>query len=266
MNATAIKKQVELALADRFGEVLQPGEKRPVETLPVGIDPLDNLMHGFPRAAITEIHGESSSGRMSLLLSTLAVSTRREESCALVDCNDTFDPASAAKAGVDFKCLLWVRCRDKVEHAFKACDLLLHGGGFGVVALNLGDVPAKVVRRIITSWWFRFRRAIENTPTALIVITPVACVRSCATMVLELHNEVSVWSRPLALVSENGNRAFTEKNTPATPHLSLVGAARACDNSTSSYAQFLQELKIRVNTHRSIKFVGTTGRFNVRRP
>jgi hypothetical protein len=263
MNATAIRKQVELALANRFGEILQPGEKRAAETLPIGIDELDNIVQGFPRAAISEIHGAHSSGRTSLLLSTLAVSTQREESCALVDCNDTFDLSSAAKAGIDFNRLLWIRCRAKVEHAFKACDLLLHGGGFGVVVLNLGDVPAKVVRRIITSWWFRFRRAIENTPTALIVITPAACVRSCAALVLELHHEASVWSRPLALVSENGNRAFTETNTLTPTRLSLVSAA-ARDNLTSTYSQFLHRLTVEVNTGRSLKFAGLTGRFDAR--
>jgi len=265
MNVTAIKKQVELALADRFSESLQPVERRPPETLPTGVRELDVLLGGFPRAAITEIHGASSSGRTSVLLSMLALSTIREESCALIDCSDTFDPASASKAGVDFNCLLWVRCRSKVEHAFKACDLLLHGGGFGVVVLNLGDVPAKIVRRIITPWWFRFRRAIENTPTALIVITPEASVRSCAALVLELHNEATVWSRPMPFVSENGNRAFTERTRGTTSHLSLVTpvAPRA---DGSGYSQFLHRWKIRVTTNRSIKFAGVTGSFEARLP
>lgn len=265
MNATAIKKQVQLALAGRFDESLQPVEKRPTETLPTGVRELDVLFQGFPRAAITEIHGASSSGRTSVLLSTLALSTNREESCALIDCNDTFDPASAATAGIDFNCLLWVRCRNKVEQAFKACDLLLHGGGFGVVALNLSDVPAKIVRRIITPWWFRFRRAIENTGTALIVITPVASVRSCAALVLELHNEASVWSRPMPFVFENGNRAFTDRAPGLAAPLSLVTPAPRADCSLG-YSQFLNRWKIRVTTNRSIKFTGVSGSFEARLP
>ena len=101
-------------------------------------------LEGLPRGAITEIHGTASSGRTSLLLSALAVATTQEETCALVDTSDTFDLLSAANARVDCDRLLWVRCSGSVERAFKATDLLLQSGGFGLVALNLADVEAKI--------------------------------------------------------------------------------------------------------------------------
>ncbi len=167
MNPAATKKQVETVLARRCGHIFEGREKLPAETLPTGIAEIDRLLHGIPRGAITEIHGAASSGRTSVLLSALAIATAREDTCALVDCHDTFDVSSAAKATVDFNRLLWVRCSNNLEHTFKAVDLLLHGGGFGLVALSIGDLPARAVRRIISSWWFRFRRAIENTSTAL---------------------------------------------------------------------------------------------------
>ena len=44
------------------------------------------------------------------MLAALAGATRRQEVCALVDASDSFDPASAATAGVDLERLLWVRC------------------------------------------------------------------------------------------------------------------------------------------------------------
>ena len=40
----------------------------------------------------------------------------------------------------------------------------------GAITLDLGDVPAKSAKRIISSWWYRFRRTLETTPTALVVI------------------------------------------------------------------------------------------------
>src|ERR1700716_1466438 len=193
MKSAIAKKEIELALADRFGAVFQRREKQPVEIVPTGVGEIDARLNGFPRGSITEIHGTASSGRTTLLLSALAVATIRDETCALVDTSDTFDLSSAANARVDCDRLLWVRCSGNLERAFKATDLLLQSGGFGLVALNLADVAAKCTRRIIASWWFRFRRAIENTPTTLVVLTPVACIRSCAALVLEVKSEGLVW-------------------------------------------------------------------------
>src|SRR6202171_932425 len=205
MKSAIAKKEIESALAYRFGAIFQQREKQPAEIVPTGVGEIDARLNGFPRGAITEIHGTASSGRTSLLLSALAVATTQEESCALVDTSDTFDPSSAASARVDCDRLLWVRCSGSVARAVKATDLLLQSGVFGLVALNLADVAAKYTRRIITSWWFRFRRTIENTPTALVVVTPVPCTRSCSALVLGIKNEGQVWPNSGSLVSENND-------------------------------------------------------------
>ena len=128
------------------------------------------------------------------MFSALAHATRHEEVCAVVDTTNGFDPKSAAEAEMNFERLLWIRCANNLEHAFKATDLLLQGGGFGLVMLDLGDVPAKSAKRIISSWWYRFRRTLEATPTALVVIAEESCVRSCATLALELRGETCLWS------------------------------------------------------------------------
>jgi hypothetical protein len=104
-----------------------------------------------------------------------------------------FAPTTAAAAGIDFDRLLWVRCAGNLEHAFKSADLLLHAGGFGLVILDLGDVAGKDARRIISSWWYRFRRTVEDQPTVLTVISEEACTRSCAVLTLELHGAAE-WS------------------------------------------------------------------------
>ncbi len=252
MNALVTKKEVELALAGRFGDVFERHERRPREVFQTGVREIDELLCGLPRGAITELHGPASSGRTSLMLSALANATAHEEICAIVDCDDTFDLASAAQAGVDFKRTLWVRCGHSLERAFKAVDLVLHAGGFGFIALNLCNVPAKVVRRVISSWWFRFRRAIEDTPTALIVLTPVASVRSCAALVLELKNESSVWPSTLSLVSEKSNGRFTAPEEPPAGWLSLVPTAVATEPPAQPHAHFLQAIQIVVNRERPV--------------
>lgn len=256
MNAAVARKQVESVLSGSFKRAFDRRERQPADLLSTGVPEIDGSLHGCPRGAITELHGRMSSGRTSLLLSTLAQATAREETCALVDCSDTFDLSSAANADVKFERLLWVRCGDNLERAFKAVDLLLHGGGFGFIALMLSDVPAKAVRRIISSWWFRFRRAIENTPTVLMVITPVACVRSCAALILELKQETVVWPATLSLVSENGDGALTKQEVRLTSHLSLVNNAvsQSPRYSSLSHARFLQQLCLNVNRERPLEW------------
>ena len=254
MKPAGAKKEIELALVDRFGAVFQRHEKRPAEIVPTGVGEIDACFNGLPRGAITEIHGTASSGRISLLLSALAVATTQEETCALVDTSDTFDLSSAANARVDCDRLLWVRCSSSVERAFKATDLLLQSGGFGLVALNLADVAPRYTRRIITSWWFRFRRAIENTPTALVVVTPVACIRSCAALVLEVKSEGALWPNTLSFVLENSDTSLTikegeEQATPQTTRLSLVTESTQPTNSCFplTFSHLLQGICVRVN-------------------
>src|SRR5271165_1283917 len=130
------------------------------EFLPTGVPSLDRIILGFPRGAISEIAGPESSGRATLANSLLASATHRLEVCAYVDVDDAFDPHSAAASGVVLPQLVWVRCGHHTEHAFKATDMLLHAGGFGVVVLDLARVSDRVLRSIPLSYWYRFRRAI----------------------------------------------------------------------------------------------------------
>lgn len=188
---TALSK---IDLESRFGDAFKIHEKSVVETLSTGIDEIDALTGGLPRGGITEVFGPASSGRTSLMFSLLAYATTHEETCALVDTNNVFAPTAASAAGIDFDRLLWIRCTANLEHAFKATDLLLHAGGFGLVILDLGDVAGKDARRIITSWWYRFRRTVEDRPTSIVVISEEACTRSCAALTLEL-NGAGEWSR-----------------------------------------------------------------------
>ena len=196
MRAAISKAEIESTMAARFGDAFKHHEARSAEVIATGVAHIDSLAGGgLPRGAITEIFGPASSGRTSFLLSTLAAATNHEEVCALVDMNNTLDPESAGRASVNLDRLLWIRCDNNLEHAFKATDLLLQGGGFGIVMLDLGDLSAKAARRIISSWWFRFRRVVENSPTALLVITQDLSVRSCAALSLEMKNEAVVWAQ-----------------------------------------------------------------------
>jgi hypothetical protein len=209
MKAAFSKTELEANMASRFGDAFRIQEKAVVETLSTGVSEIDALTGGLPRGAISEIFGPASSGRTSLMYSMLAYATRHEETCALVDTNDVFAPTAATAADVDFDRLLWVRCAGNLENAFKAADLLLHAGGFGLVILDLGDIAGKEARRIISSWWYRFRRTVEDRPTVLAVISEEACTRSCAAVTLEL-NGAAEWSRG-RLLRHNAIRANRQR-------------------------------------------------------
>src|SRR5580692_884928 len=128
----------------------------PRDCLPTGLDPLDALTGGLPRGAISAILGPESSGRTTLVHSLLAASTTQLEICAYVDTDDSFDPVSAAAAGVALSQLVWIRCGHNAGHALKAADSLLHAGGFGAIVLDLCQVPPGISNRIPISYWYRF--------------------------------------------------------------------------------------------------------------
>jgi hypothetical protein len=164
------------------------------EYLNTNIKEVDGLLQGFPRGSITEIYGAPSSGRTTLVQSFLASATTQGEYCVLVDTGSSFDPHSAAAAGVDLRRFLWIRCAGNSEHAVKCADMLIHSGGWGVVILDLMDVLPQIVSHIPISYWYRFRLAVENTPTILLVMEREPFVKSCAAMSIEMTPSTAVWS------------------------------------------------------------------------
>jgi hypothetical protein len=68
----------------------------------------------------------------------------------------------------------------------KVTDLLLQSNGFGMIALDLGDVPVPSARRIPLASWFRFRRAVEHTPTALLVLEQQPIAGSCSSVLVKV--------------------------------------------------------------------------------
>ena len=264
MRAAFSKAEIESEITSRFGSAFKLPEKRPGEVISTGICEVDSFIGGgLPRGALTEVFGSASSGRTSFMLSALAHATNHEEVCALVDTNNVFDPKSAARAEINCERLLWIRCANNLEHAFKATDLLLQGGGFGLVMLDLGDVPGKSARRIISSWWYRFRRTLEATPTALVVIAEESCVRSCASLALELKGEKCLWSSSdkLRTVSDGFTDRFKNGNTRAPAHsrslksvltLPVMNLRRRMNEGTLSHSNLLQGLSFQVECQRPL--------------
>jgi len=154
-------------------------------------------MYQIPHGIIGEVFGDISSGKTLLLHNLLSYRSIEGEFLAVVDTLGSFDPYSAASAGVDLKRLLWIRANGRIDHALKTTDMVLHAGGFGMVVLDLCEVPVRELNRIPLSYWYRFRLAVENTPTSLIVTGDRPLVKSCARVQLEVKRERLLWRGPV---------------------------------------------------------------------
>ncbi|HWE48334.1 MAG TPA: hypothetical protein VG273_00995 [Bryobacteraceae bacterium] len=179
---------------------------------------LGSWLGGIPRGTLTEIAGPGSSGRMALLCGMLAEATAGDEFCAVIDANDGFDPVSAASAGVRLSQVLWIRCGGNAEHAMKAADLLTQAGGFGLVAIDLAETPAKMLRQIPLASWYRLRQAVENTRTALVTVGSHAHTSSCPALKIELSRKRIGWRgrEPVRLLGGFEGQAARIKNHRST--------------------------------------------------
>jgi recA bacterial DNA recombination protein len=252
-----LRVRVESALGEHLSSTLLQREKAVPLTVSTGVAALDALIGGLPRGALSEITGPASSGRTSVMLAALAGATRREEACALVDASDNFDPASAVATGVDLDRLLWVRCGEpnvaslrkdqwrtalgRLEQVLKVTDLLLQGGGFGMVVLDLGGIPTESARRVPLTSWFRFRRAVEPTATILLVVEREPCARTCASLVVRLQRTAMCarHAAPATRTEFQGWKVLSRAE-PAIPPANLV-----------SHAALLRGMQLRVEVVRS---------------
>ncbi len=163
-TSNALRLHVESALAGRVASPFRFQEPQPI-TASAGIAAVDQLAGGLPRGCLTEVFGGISSG--------------------ITGC--------AQFAGVSLQQLLWVRCRN-VDQALRSVDLLLHGGGFSLVAVDLSGASARLVRQIPLSFWFRLRRTVETTSTILLVLSRESNAKTCASLVLRMERTAAHWS------------------------------------------------------------------------
>jgi hypothetical protein len=163
-SASALRKQIEAALADRIPSALTPVPRLLRPTASSGISAVDELLQGgLPLGAITEIVGPECSGRASFALSFLSWMTQAGKVCAWVDVSNAWHPESAAAAGIDLSRLLWVRCGAQAStdvSPSSANGFALPGNTSSLRPSRKGCTAAAAVRiRGITSKDFRKQSA-----------------------------------------------------------------------------------------------------------
>ena len=176
--------------------VATPGlEALPPERLaPTGDAGLDAALGGgLRRGHLSEITGAASSGRSTVAVRALAAAADRGEAVALVDAHDTFDPVSAAANGLALSRLLWVREAGDAHRALKAFSLVLQAGGFGLVVLDLADVPPQALRRFPWTTWMRIARIVEGSETAALLVGAERIARSSGGVTIALESSPARW-------------------------------------------------------------------------
>jgi recombination protein RecA len=107
-----------------------------------------------------------------------------------------------------------------LEQVLQVTDLLLQSGGFGLVAIDLGDVPHSAAQRMPLASWFRFQRAVETTSTVLLVVAQAPCAPTCASLLIRLQSSIAGrQSAGKKLSAFNQQLSKEEKNWPSHTQL-----------------------------------------------
>ncbi len=151
----------------------------------------DRLLEGgLERGAMIELIGRRSSGRFSLVLTTLAAATSAGEAAALVDLGDALDPRTAAAAGVDLERLLWVRPR-RLKEVLASAEVIL-ASGMPLVVIDLGMPPVPGGRGVEASW-LRLARSARSHRAALLISSPYRVSGTAARAVIEARSGRAAW-------------------------------------------------------------------------
>lgn len=90
-------------------------------------------------------------------------------------------PLSVKRAATGTR--LWAR----IEQALRVADLLLQGGGFSAIVLDMAGIAPEFSLRVPLATWFRYRAAAERSQTTFLLLTQHACAKSSAGLVLNLQ-------------------------------------------------------------------------------
>jgi recombination protein RecA len=75
----------------------------------------------------------------------------------------------------------------KIDQALRVTDLLLQGGGFSAIVLDMASIAPEYVSRVDLGTWFRYRAAAEKTQASILLLTQHPCTKSSAELLLRLQ-------------------------------------------------------------------------------
>ena len=141
----------------------------------------------------------------------------------------------------------------RLEQVLRATDLLLESGGFGLIILDLADLPPQAARRIPLTTWFRFRRAVEHKPTILLAIEQQPIAGSCSSLLLQLGTADASAAKRRQNTAHGASRRLSPKEGQAQDGRNKICtiAETPTEFSYPSHAHLLTELQIHAELIRS---------------
>ena len=129
----------------------------------------------------------------------------------------------------------------RMEQALKSADLLLQGGGFSAIVLDMGGLTPEFVSRIPFANWFRYRAAAERSQSSILLLTQYSCAKSAAELLLRLHSpevlseEATVFTgiRPSVEVERH---SLSQSQSEVVPMRKPVQSATASWRSLTTWA------------------------------
>ncbi len=190
MSETGKAKALETTLATlkkRFGDgaIMKLGEatNMKIEAIPTGSISLDLALGigGIPRGRITEIYGPEASGKTTICQHIIAEAQKLGGVAAFVDVEHAFEPAYAAKCGVNIEELL-ISQPDTGEQALEITEALVRSGAVDIVVIDsvaalvpraeiegeMGDSHMGLQARLMSQALRKLSGAIKRSNTAVI--------------------------------------------------------------------------------------------------
>jgi recombination protein RecA len=120
----------------------------------------------------------------------------------------------------------------RIEQALQTTDLILQGGGFSAIVLDMGSIAPEHASRVQLATWFCYRAAAENSQASFLLLTQHSCAKSSAELVLRFHpgdpltNDATVFTG-IEHRLESGASAFHAASGQCSP-ASEAPAEREC--------------------------------------
>ena len=172
------------------GSIMRMGEDAavPVAVVPTGSLSLDLALGvgGVPRGRIVEIYGNEGSGKTTLAQHVVAEAQKLGGTAAFVDAEHAFDPAYAAKCGVNIEDLL-VSQPDNGEQALEIAEMLVRSNAVDVIVVDsvaalvpkaeiegeMGDAHMGLQARLMSQALRKLTSAINRSRSVVIFINQV---------------------------------------------------------------------------------------------
>lgn len=156
---------------------------------PVDVDPFQ--VATYPLGGLSEVVATGVGSPLGLVVAGLLgepAEVADFPDLVLVDGGDTFDPDSLGEAACSR--LLWIRCAAPQDF-LKASELLIRDGNLPTILLDAAGLPAKDLRLIPASSWWRLKQAAELSGSRVLVLAPFSIV-PCALLRLSLTGALAL--------------------------------------------------------------------------